>query len=108
MRLANELDDNLDLAKLQSHEDRVFRDSRGDLVALARAFGYPGLANALLAAYREADEGSWAAALSLDRAASYQLASSFGLRLLRPARTLLGLAHSVTHGIKLLASRSSS
>jgi (p)ppGpp synthase/HD superfamily hydrolase len=108
MRLANELDDNLDLAELQGHEDRAFRDSRDDFVALACAFGYPGLANALLAAYRDADEGSWAAALSLDRAASYQLASSFGMRLLRPTRTLLGLAQSVAHGIKSLAGRSSS
>jgi uncharacterized protein DUF6817 len=107
MRLANELDDNLDLAKLQSHEDGAFRNSRDDLVALSRALGCPGLANALLAAYREADEESWAAALSLDRTASYQLASSFGMRLLRPARTLLGLAQSVTDGIKSLAGRSS-
>ena len=107
MRLANELDDNLDLAMLQSLEEKdAYRDCRDDLVALARAIGCPSLANTLLAAYREASEGSWAAALSLDRPASYQLASPFGLRLLRPARKLLGLAQSLAHGIKSIAGRS--
>lgn len=107
MRLANELDDNLDLAMLQSHEQKKGDpDSRDDMAALARALGGPSFANTLLAAYREASEGSWAAALSLDRPASYQLASSFGLRLLRPARKLLGLAQSLARGIKSMTRRS--
>ncbi|MGH7125913.1 MAG: DUF6817 domain-containing protein, partial [Stellaceae bacterium] len=107
MRLANELDDNLDLAMLQSHEDKeAYPDCRDELVALARALGYPSLANALLAAYREAAEGSWAAALSLNRPSSYQLASPFGMRLLRPARRLMGLVQSVAEGIKSRAGRS--
>jgi hypothetical protein len=106
MRMANELDDNLDLAMLQCHEEKQgYLDSRDDLVALARAIGWPSLADALLAAYREAAENSWAAALSLDRPASYQLASSFGFRLLRPARKLLGVAQSLAHGIKSIAGR---
>jgi (p)ppGpp synthase/HD superfamily hydrolase len=107
MRLANELDDNLDLAMLQSHEDKeAYRHCRDELMALARTLGYPSLANALLAAFREADEGTWAAALSLNRPASYQLASSFGMRLLRPARRLMCLAQSVAQGVKSRAGRS--
>jgi (p)ppGpp synthase/HD superfamily hydrolase len=90
MRLANELDDNLDLEMRYCGAAKdAYRGSREILIAMARALGQPGLADALAAAYREADEGAWAAALSLQRKFSYQLASPFGLRLLRLARAAI-------------------
>ncbi len=93
MRLANELDDNLDLAMLYcAAEKDAFRDCRDDMVALAHAISGIALANALTATFREDADGAWAAALSLDRAFSYQLASSFGLRLLKPAQKLRRIA----------------
>ncbi len=96
MRLANELDDNLDLAMLHCHAEKdAFRDCRDGLVALAHSFGAPVLANALLATYREASDGSWAIGMSLDRPASYQLASPFGLRLLQPLKKLASLAQAL-------------
>ncbi len=89
MRLANELDDNLDLAMFHSHAAKdAFHDCRDSIVALARTISGPMLANAFLATYREDSGGEWAGALSLNRPFSYQLASSFGLRLLKPARRL--------------------
>lgn len=93
MRLANELDDNLDLAMVYcAAEKDAFRDCRDGMVALARAISGAALADALAATYRESAGGAWAAALSLNRAFSYQLASSFGLRLLKPARRLRRIA----------------
>jgi (p)ppGpp synthase/HD superfamily hydrolase len=84
IRLANELDDNLDLEMRYCHPARdEHRQNRETFVALAQALRRPALANALTAAYREADDGAWAASLSLNRKYSYQLASPFGLRLLQ-------------------------
>jgi (p)ppGpp synthase/HD superfamily hydrolase len=89
MRLANELDDNLDLAMLNSHAAKdAFRGGRDAVVVLARAIGGPALAGAFLDTYREEAGGAWARPLSLGRPASVQLASSFGLRLLKPARRM--------------------
>lgn len=93
MRLANELEDNLDLAMLHSHAVKdAYRDQRDSFVALSRLIGCPKLANTFIATYREASENAWAAAMSLNRPASYQLASPFGLRLLKPTRRLVRLA----------------
>jgi (p)ppGpp synthase/HD superfamily hydrolase len=87
MRLANELDDNLDLAMLHSHAAKdAFHDCRDAIAALAHALVGPRLADAFLATYAEEGDGAWALPLSLGRPASYQLASSFGLGLLRPAK----------------------
>ena len=86
MRLANELDDNLDFAMVHAHAAKdAFRDCRDGIVTLAHAIGGPRLADAFRATYGEDGEGAWAAPLSLGRPFSYQLASSFGLGLLRPA-----------------------
>jgi hypothetical protein len=41
--------------------------------------------------YREAEEGKWAGALSLNRRSSYQTASPFGLVLLRFVRRAIGV-----------------
>jgi (p)ppGpp synthase/HD superfamily hydrolase len=90
MRLANELDDNLDLEMRFCHPSRDRHRQHGDMIlAMARALEQPALAQALAEAYREADAGSWAASLSLNRAASYQLASPFGLRLSRLAHGII-------------------
>ena len=96
MRLANELDDNLDLAMFHCREEKdAFRGSRDVIVALARTMSGAALADALLATYRADADGAWAASLSLGRAFSYQLASPFGLRLLKPARKLHRFAERV-------------
>ena len=93
MRLANELEDNLDLSMLHCHPAKdAFRGQRDSLVALARSIGCPELANTFVSVYQEASEGAWAAAISLNRRSSYQLASPFGLRILKPARRLVDLA----------------
>ena len=59
------------------------------------------LADALLATYRADAGGAWAASLSLDRAFSYQLASSFGLGLLKPARKLRRIAERLAKRVGL-------
>ena len=90
MRLANDLDDNLDLEMRYCDPGRDQRQSRGDtLIALARAIDRPVLADALAAAFREAEAGAWAEALSLNRRESYQLASPFGMRLLQLTRAVI-------------------
>jgi (p)ppGpp synthase/HD superfamily hydrolase len=90
IRLANELDDNLDLEMRYCHPGRdEHRQNREIFVALAQELHRPALANALTAAYREADDSNWATSLSLDRMSSYQLASPFGFRLLRLARAVV-------------------
>jgi hypothetical protein len=93
MRLANELEDNLDLAMLHCHPVKdAYRGERDSFVALARCIGCPELANTFISTYQEATEGAWATAISLNRPASYQVASTFGLRLLKPARRIVGFA----------------
>jgi len=90
MRLANELDDNLDLEMRYCHAAKdQHRKHRGTMVAIAGALNQPALAHAFDEAYREADDGSWADALSLNRKKSYQLASPFGFRLLRLTRAAI-------------------
>ena len=90
MRLANELDDNLDLEMRYCHSAKdQDREHRGTMVAMAHALHQPALAHAFNEAYREADNGSWADSLSLNRKASYQLASPFGFRLLRLTRAAI-------------------
>jgi hypothetical protein len=59
---------------------------------LARSIGSPELANTFISTYQEASDGDWATAISLNRPASYQLASPFGLGLLKPVTRLVGLA----------------
>ena len=93
MRLANELDDNLDLEMRYCHPVKdEHRQNRETFVALARALHQPALANAFAVAYREANDGTWATSLSLNRKRSYQLASPFGLRLLRLTRAVIDAA----------------
>jgi (p)ppGpp synthase/HD superfamily hydrolase len=97
MRLANELDDNLDLEMRHCHPARdEHRQNRATFVALAQALHQPALANAFTAAYREANDGTWATSLSLNRMSSYQLASPFGLRLLRLTRATVRAARRMT------------
>ena len=96
MRLANELDDNLDMAMRYCHDGKdAYRDCRSSLMSLAREFGEDALANTLDATYRESSEAVWAKALALGRRDSYQLASPFGLKLLKPARFLLRIATAI-------------
>jgi HD domain len=90
MRLANELDDNLDLEMRYCHSAKdQHRKHRDAIVAMARALHQPALAHAFDEAYREADDGSWADSLSMNRTKSYQLASPFGLKLLRLTRAII-------------------
>jgi hypothetical protein len=91
MRLANELDDNLDLAMNYCHAAKGgLRDYRDTFVEMARGLGQPALAAALDRVYREAAEAKWAGALSLNRRSSYQTASPFGLVLVRFVRRAIG------------------
>jgi hypothetical protein len=84
MRLANELEDNLDLAMHHCHPAKdAYRHLHDQFVTLARLLGYPDLAHAFLAIAQESAEGAWADELSLNRPASYRLASRFGLRLVQ-------------------------
>ena len=97
MRLANELDDNLDMAMRYCHEGKdAYRDCQGNLVSLARELGEDALATTLDATYRESSEAVWAKALSLGRGDSYQLASTFGLKLLKPAKVLQRIVTAIT------------
>jgi HD domain len=90
MRLTNELDDNLDLEMRYCHPAKdQHRKHRDTILAMARALHQPALAHAFEEAYREADDGSWADSLSMNRTKSYQLASPFGLRLLRLTRAII-------------------
>ena len=90
MRLANELDDNLDLEMRYCHPAKdQHRTHRNSFVAMARALHQPELARAFEEAYREADDGAWADCLSMKRTKSYQLASPFGLRLLELTRAII-------------------
>ena len=87
IRLANELEDNLDLAMNYCHAAKdAYRDHRDAFVEMAEGLGQPALAAAIERVYREAEDGKWAAALSLDRRSSYQMASPFGLKLVKLAR----------------------
>jgi uncharacterized protein DUF6817 len=84
IRLANEFDDNLDLAMNHCHADKdAYRSYRDVFVEMAVGLGQPALAAALRRVYREAEDGKWAGALSLNRRGSYQIASPFGLKLSR-------------------------
>jgi (p)ppGpp synthase/HD superfamily hydrolase len=90
IRLANELDDNLDLAMRYSHQDKDANRGIGEvIVSIANALHYPQLAAALAEARREAADGSWASALSLDRRRSYQLTRPFALRLRKAVRAVI-------------------
>lgn len=90
MRLANELDDNLDLEMRYCHSAKdQHRKHRDAIIAIARALHQPALAHALEEVYREADDGSWADSLAMNRAKSYQLASPFSLKLLRLTRAVI-------------------
>ena len=96
VRLANELEDQLDLAMLFCHPERdVYRDRRDTFIAMAKSIGSPSLASTLMATYREASGSDWATALSLNRPQSFQVASSFGLKLLIPARKLEGFVRKI-------------
>ena len=97
MRLANELDDNLDMAMRYCHDGKdAYRDCQGNLVSLARQLGEDALANMLDATYRESSEAVWAKALSLGRRESFQLASPFGIKFLKPAKFLTRLAEKIS------------
>jgi hypothetical protein len=90
MRLANELDDNLDLEMRYCHPAKdQHRKRRDGIVEMARALHQPKLARAFEEAYREADDAEWADSLSMKRTKSYQLASPFGLRLLLLTRAII-------------------
>jgi len=92
LRLANELDDNLDLAMNYCHAAKDgLRDYRDAFVEMAVGLGQPALAAALNRVYREAAEAKWTGALSLNRRSSYQTASPFGLVLLRFVRRAIGV-----------------
>jgi (p)ppGpp synthase/HD superfamily hydrolase len=90
MRLANELDDNLDLAMNYCHTDKdAYSAYRDVFVEMAERLAQPELAAALDRSYRDADDGKWATPLSLNRRSSYQIASPFGLTLLKLVRRVI-------------------
>lgn len=87
MRLANELDDNLDLSMWQVDETRDTHRGRHALfIEMAEKLGQPRLAAALMDVYREADEGAWAAPLSMGRTGTWRLAAPLPLQIARKIR----------------------
>lgn len=99
IRLANELDDQLDLAMRYvdpaKDEHRVLRPI---FIALAKALQKPQLAAALTESYRDTDEAEWASALSLGRKASYRLNAPLTMKVLKKIRTRMAALRTRSGG----------
>ena len=87
MRLANELEDRMNLAHQLSRErTHDFRGVREIVVAVAERLEQPRLAVALRHAFEESTDSDWLAPLRTDRKASYQLAWRRGTSIRRMLR----------------------
>jgi hypothetical protein len=77
MRVANELEDHLGLGMRLCEEGRgALGPSRDQSIAIARRLGQSDLTAALVEAFREGDEASWADALALPCKASFRVPAS--------------------------------
>lgn len=101
IRLANDLEDHLDLGMLySSKQDRVDQSQRDALVTIANQLGYRELAQDLAAVYADHDAASVSDALRTDRNSSYTVAPASHRR--RLSLVVAGWLNTVRRLVKAL------